>query len=154
MKTIQKDILTVDKGVIVQQVNMLGVMGAGLALQIAKKWPIVLTRYIGLLNRGFVSLGDVQLIHVSEHLFVANIFAQYGVGGTTKENSTDLNALKKGFSYLSVFSVADNPDRTIYIPHGIGCGLGGGSWNKVLPLLETYLPHAVICEYPSHSGHP
>lgn len=33
---------------ICQQVNCRGVMGAGLALQIRNKWPVVYRRYLGL----------------------------------------------------------------------------------------------------------
>ena len=41
IKYIKGDILNVTEGIIVQQVNCFGVMGAGLAKQIRDKWPSV-----------------------------------------------------------------------------------------------------------------
>jgi len=35
----------------------------------------------------------------------------------------------------------------IYIPFGIGCGLGGGDWEEVVKLLEEDATNAVICKY-------
>jgi O-acetyl-ADP-ribose deacetylase (regulator of RNase III) len=42
---INKDILSVENGIICQQVNCMGVMGAGLAKKIAQKYPIVKKEY-------------------------------------------------------------------------------------------------------------
>jgi len=39
MRVLKGDILTVKKGYVCHQVNIQGIMGAGLALQIKNKWP-------------------------------------------------------------------------------------------------------------------
>ena len=77
MKIISKDILTVESGVICQQVNCQGVMGSGLAKQIRDKWPIVYEKYKAYSNNftnDFEVLGHWQLISVSETLKVCNFF--------------------------------------------------------------------------------
>ena len=43
---IKGNILNATEGIIVQQVNCMGVMGAGLAKQIRDKWPSVYNRYL------------------------------------------------------------------------------------------------------------
>lgn len=42
---IKGNILNVTEGIIVQQVNCMGVMGAGLAKQIKDKWPNIYNDY-------------------------------------------------------------------------------------------------------------
>jgi len=45
MKIINRDLLTIESGIIAHQVNCQGKMGAGLALKIRKKYPQVYEYY-------------------------------------------------------------------------------------------------------------
>ena len=86
------DLLQQKKGILVHQVNCFK-MGAGLAEDIARKWPIVRSTYnLHLLanerNR-YNLLGSVLFIVVDEKspLIVANLFGQYNYGnGRLKRN--------------------------------------------------------------------
>lgn len=134
IKYIKGDILDVTEGIIVQQVNCFGVMGAGLAKQIRDKWPSVYNSYQ---DRVHYSPNNKDLLgmtvwnRVDTNLFVASIFGQYDYGHGVK--FTNYPALFKGIDY--VFGLAETDQITVYIPKGLGCGLAGGNWDFV----EAYL---------------
>ena len=118
VKYIKGDILNVTEGIIVQQVNCKGVMGAGLAKQIRDKWPSVYDRY---LDKVYYSpknedlLGTTAWNKVDTNLFVASIFGQYDYGHGTK--FTIYPALFKGLDY--VFGMAETDQIPVYIPKGL-----------------------------------
>ena len=148
-RTITKDILTVEHGIICHQVNCQGVMGAGLAKVISDKWPAVKEDYLARCNsvaehngtreNNYFLLGGMLETWVGETLVVTSIFGQdqYGRG----ECHTRYLALASGFSRIRARAQA----LPVYIPHGIGCGLAGGDWHVVSALIEQELPDAVIC---------
>lgn len=150
--TINKDILTVEKGVIVHSVNCLGAAG-GLAGAIARKWPKNVEEYRKHVNthkQSVTLLGSVFEVNVAHNLIVANLFGQYDIG--MKERKTEYAALIAGFKRIAdtVFYGDDKiPDYSnheyylsrlalndIYIPYKIGCGLGGADWNLVTEILH------------------
>ena len=134
IKYIKGDILDIAEGIIVQQVNCFGVMGAGLAKQIRDKWPSVYNRYQ---DRVHYSPNNEDLLgmtiwnRVDTNLFVASIFGQYDYGHGTK--FTVYPALFKGLDY--VLGMAETDQIPVYIPKGLGCGLAGGNWDFV----EAYI---------------
>ena len=147
MKTIEGNILNVEKGIIVQQVNCQGVMGSGLAKSIRDKWPIVYDRYAEYvsknINYGGLSsdlLGLTIPVTVGKGLWVYSIFGQDFFG--TDKRHTNYGALSQG---LSAFTGAACP---IYFPYLLGCGLGGGDWEVVSELIEFYVPDAIIVRLP------
>jgi hypothetical protein len=149
--TINKDILTVDKGVIVHSVNCVGVVG-GLAGAIARKWPKNAGEYRAHVKRHLpiMLLGSVFEVNVAHNIIVANLFGQNNVG--THERQTEYSALITGFKTIAgmIFYGNDKiPDyssheyynstitlQDIYIPYKIGCGLGGADWNIVEEILH------------------
>lgn len=145
MKIINKDILTVESGVIVQQVNCQGVMGSGLAKSIKDKWPIVYTEYLKFSDGwhyDFQRLGMTNLVHVSDSLTIANCFGQLNYGYDGKRY-TDYAALNDCFCFLSS-RVAEL--GTIYFPLNFGCDRGGADWKIVSKMIDFYFPNAIICK--------
>ena len=137
MKVISKDILTVESGIICQQVNAEGWMGAGLAMQIRNKWPVVYDLYRGSVPR----LGEIQTICISgiKNLWVFNLCAQRTVGiGVQIEYVHFIACLKQ---------IRERVVPT-YFPWMIGCGLAGGDWNTVIRILLDYVPDAILCVKP------
>lgn len=123
------DILESDADVICHQVNCKGVMGAGLAKQIREAWPCVYEEYKDFCDIGDAELGTIQICRIGGRA-VVNMFAQDGYG--TDRQYTDYNALRICLSNVrDIFK-----DYVIAIPHGIGCGLGGGDWNIVNTIIE------------------
>ena len=140
MKIVDGNILDVKSGIICHQVNSKGVMGAGLALAIKNKYPIVYKEYMEVYNNGDLLVGRVLHTEVSDGLYVANLCAQgmYGYGG----RFTDYEALEQCIESVRKFAI-DN-ELPIYFPFGIGCGLAGGDWDIVSGIIERIIPDATI----------
>lgn len=166
--TINKDILTVDKGVIVHSVNCIGAVG-GLAGAIARKWPKNAEEYRAHVKRQklpIMLLGRVFEVNVAHNVIVANLFGQNNVG--TRERQTEYSALIAGFKSIAstvylgndietkdfgVIGLEDvgNQLQDIYIPYKIGCGLGGADWNIVEEIInktfEKSFNDVYICKH-------
>lgn len=150
-------------GVLAHGCNALGVMGAGVALQIAKKWPKVAEEYrnicgrnrimqVKLLGRAIVCdpLAPEVLGDVTEHLamdpLIANLVTQPIPGPFARGDY-----ISKAMQELRGFN--KKAQASICMP-AIGAGLGGLSWNGVKELIvqvwtgyegtvdvfETYVP--------------
>jgi len=166
--TINKDILTVNKGVIVHSVNCIGAVG-GLAGAIARKWPKNAEEYRAHVKRQKLSimmLGSVFEVNVAHNVIVANLFGQNNVG--TKERQTEYSALIAGFKRIAITAFLGNDKETkdfgafgiedvrnqlqdIYIPYKIGCGLGGADWSIVEKIIHKCFEKSVnniyICKH-------
>lgn len=132
IQTIKKDITTVTKGIVAHGCNALGVMGAGVAYAIAKKWPLAEANYsvycrtsalheVDILGTVFpVGIGDVM---------VANCITQRSVGFDRFGNPpASLEAIRETLS--ECVTMANRYGLDLYTPQ-IGCGLGGLSWDDV-----------------------
>lgn len=121
------NLLEVKNGILCHQVNCIGVMGAGIALQIKKKWPKVYISYLDDCNLFKTDpkklLGHVQDVMVDNDLFIANCFGQItpGNGCMTDYKAWDiiLDKLKDLSNFLNL---------DLHFPWMIGCGLAGGDW--------------------------
>ncbi len=150
IETINKDILTVEGGVICQQVNCMGKMGKGIAKDIRAKWPKVYTEYqkqLTLTNENtWEMLGDSQLVEVGRgaKLFVANLFAQYDYG--TDYRRTEYGSLIRaldGLKYeLQMFRYGYLGDLDIFFPYKMGCVNGGGDWDIVGSIIRKSFAHS------------
>jgi O-acetyl-ADP-ribose deacetylase (regulator of RNase III) len=151
LNIIKKDILTLEEGIIVQQVNAIGRTGAGLSGTINAKYPEVRKHYLTAYEDNKLVLGNVLFTTITPWLhFVASIVGQQNVG--TYKVQTNFDALEKGFKEIAKFSEHNN--LKVWIPYYLGSGLGGGStqqtkqetWAKVSELIMNILPEATICK--------
>lgn len=133
------NILSVEDGIIVQQVNCMGVMGAGLAKQLRSKYPGIFPAYRDFIDREMRAasskdestlLGKAFFYQPTGSLMIANCFGQrhYGRG-----LQTDYSALERALTIVR--NTAKECGKTVAIPWGIGCGLAGGDWNKVMGII-------------------
>lgn len=163
---INKDITTIESGIIGHGVNCQGVMGSGVALAIKTKWPKVYFDYLEyyeyLVKSALVSqeaagiespqfnssslLGFVHTVCINNNLFVCNCFTQDLYGrDNSKYASTD--AIKECIGYMNAFRNRKLPDEKIYIPK-IGAGLGGLDWEtEVAPMIEKTNIDVTVCVY-------
>lgn len=144
MKHIKGNLLDLfDEGkinTIAHQVNTVGVMGKGLAKQIADRYPQVLKEYKTLCRSTEKILGFVQVLTNEDGRTILNVFSQSGYG-TTKRH-TNYAALATAFAlYLDTYKTP-----TIGIPKYFGCGLGGGDWDIVEAIFKD-LEHLYDVEF-------
>lgn len=148
LNIINKDILTVERGIIIQCCNTIGVVG-GLAKAIANKYPKNLKIYKQVLDEG-ADLGETILVKITNDLYIANLLTQSEIG--TYKVQTNLDALTQGLREVFILSKRD--ELPVFIPYFLGSGLGGGptqqtkqeTWAKVSELIMSILPKAIICK--------
>lgn len=149
MINVKGDLLYVVRGIICHQVNTRGVMGAGLALGLKRQWPQVYDDYLKAYQSNHLSLGSVvftNIVQNNPNLQVVSMCAQEKYG-RDKVCYTDYGAFRECLKKIKIWhtAIADGT-LPIYFPKGIGCGLAGGDWNVVKPLIEMKFPNAIIME--------
>ena len=122
------NILDIEQGIIAHQVNCQRVAGAGLAFQIAKKYPEWYKHFKDV--NPYLGLTDIY--NVNSKLKIASLYAQeeYGYG----KRFTNYFAFGLCLEKLRDM-IANN---IVYFPYKIGCGLGGGDWIIVKKIIEIY----------------
>ena len=130
------NILDVKSGIICHQVNCIGVMGSGFALQIKNKWPIVFEKYQEdcsvFKSSPELMLGHVLDVLVEPNLVVANCFGQtYPNRCVTMTEYPAWDIILEKLKDLSTFFSLD-----LHFPYMIGCGLAGGDWNVMSEKIE------------------
>jgi O-acetyl-ADP-ribose deacetylase (regulator of RNase III) len=127
-----QDILQTTAEALVNPVNCVGVMGAGLALQVKRAFPGNFTAYAEACARGDVRLGRVFLHDRGPD----QPGPRYIVNFPTKAHWQDQSrcpAIRAGLADL-VNVVAQKGITSIAVPK-LGCGLGGLRWEEVQPLV-------------------
>ena len=132
MKVIQKDITTVDSGVLVNGVNCQRAMGSGVARAYFTKWPQVRKQYMEIFKEAMYLGRFTPVVIVPCQLYVANCWTQefYGRDGAVY---ADYGAILASVSQAAMFARNNNLD--LYTPW-VGCGLGGLDQNQVKNILE------------------
>ena len=140
MNTIIGDILDVvseSGGVLAHQVNCRRTAGAGLALQIRRRWPVWWRRY----RDRPALLGGAHIAEVEAYIWVADLYAQRDIGRNVPQ--TDYAALRECLARLGERVDERRIDRDLlFFPWRIGCGLAGGNWMIVQPMVEAAFPDA------------
>ena len=141
---IDGDLLDVTEGIIAHQVNCYGVMGAGVALAIARRYPRVESRYRELCREVTPEalLGHAQLVlnATPEHpVEVANLFGQLTPGP-----ATDYDAVRDALSLLADTAIVIGYFGPLHVPYLMGCGIGGGDWDTYSAILCEEWPGEVI----------
>jgi O-acetyl-ADP-ribose deacetylase (regulator of RNase III) len=128
------DILNCKSGLIIHGTNCSGGFGSGIAGQIRVRFPKVLHEFQKM-PHGEVSLGKLQIVSITDDLYIGNAFTQLNFGGDGKRYaSLDAIAtvLEVALEWCTINQVALNAPK-------IGCGLGGLSWDAdVAPIFKEY----------------
>jgi len=130
--------------VIVCPVNTIGVMGRGLALEMAQRYPGVEEVYKRLCKENKIGLGRPYLIsNPRPVLFFAT--KQYWW------RPSEIAYIKAGLSYWKKMVNGKGSGLwTQFISYGwprLGCGLGGLNWTNVKPIMVDYLKDAKPYSY-------
>ena len=127
------DLLQCGCQIICHQVNLQGIMGGGLALQVAALYPNTNKTYKNYNNK---NLGAV-CISKENCFYIANCFTQ------DCEFNTDYNAIRTAFLQIIDFCKTAKI-KTIGIPFNYGCGIANGDWNKVYAIFEELFADSEI----------
>lgn len=145
---------------IVHICNDAGGWGAGFVLAVSKRWDAPETRYREWYNArepvldgepgqivmtsGRFGLGEAQLVMVQEGVAVVNMIAQAGTRTGSKGPPIRYAALEKALGLVNGYAGSFN--ATVHMPR-IGCGLAGGRWAEVEPIIEKRLGGVQVYVY-------
>ena len=138
---VDKNLLDSDADVLVCTVNMVGVMGKGLALEVKRRWPEIENSYQLAIENGDLAIGRVWASRVGD-LFDDKLILLFPTKKHWK-NPSRMSYINEGLESL-VSWISNNNIKSIAIPP-LGCGNGGLSWLEVLPRIETVMSE-VVCE--------
>ena len=124
--------------------NDIGGWGKGFVLSISKKWPEPEEHYRSWFDRDAPKLGDVQFVTVNKSTVVANMIGQHGCGWYNGIPPIRYDALAKCLE--KVAELAAKKKLSVHMPR-IGCGLAGGTWNKVEAIILDKLSNLDISVY-------
>lgn len=126
--------------------NDIGAWGSGFVMAISKKWkePEIQYRTTITRNYGRLHLGSTRLIKVEENLSVCNMIAQSGIRNLNNPHPLQYGYLALCLAHLAFY--ANYEKATIHMPR-IGCGLGGGSWDQIEPIIQKTLKDHQVFVY-------
>lgn len=155
IKIVNKDLFESKANFIVHQTNCIGIMGSGVAAQVAEKYPHVekeYSRYLKNCKKNQKNaLGTVQYVPVDnwamvmcdtinndrveaydeKYQYIVNLFGQASVGTGLQ---TDVNKMKSGFK--DIYNKAKSINASVAMPYGIGCVRGGANWEDVYRIIK------------------
>ena len=126
--------------VIVHICNDVGKQGKGFVIAISNRWKEPEQTY----KNAFQSeekpqLGDVQFVPVTDTLTVANVIGQHGVRSPRNKTAAPpirYDAVREGLSKVAQHAKTHN--SSVHMPR-IGCGLAGGKWEDIEPIIDLFL---------------
>lgn len=150
IEIIEGNLFDTDAKFICHQVNCMGEMGSGVALQMKQRFPHVYEEYKKVASSDM--LGKVQIVPVkpkyigydcgsiaipSNEQWICNFFAQDNYGYDGKQY-TSLEALEKCFRTMcwKAHERNNNFSATIAMPYKIGCDRGGADWDEVYSMMQ------------------
>lgn len=119
--------------------NDMGGWGKGFVMAVSKRWKMPEEEYRRWYKQGEnFELGEIQMVKVEADIWVCNMIGQHKIN--TNLNGTPpirYEAVRKCLEKL--YRKAQILNASIHMPR-IGCGLAGGKWEKIEPIIcETLL---------------
>ncbi|MDY0990244.1 macro domain-containing protein [Flavobacterium sp. CFBP9031] len=120
--------------IIVHVCNDIGGWGKGFVMAISKKWKTPEKQYREWFkSKNDFELGKVQFVQVEEDLWVANLIGQHKINKDENgEAPIRYHAIEEGLEAVSDFAKTNN--ASVHMPR-IGCGLAGGKWEIIEPII-------------------
>jgi O-acetyl-ADP-ribose deacetylase (regulator of RNase III) len=112
----------------------IGGWGKGFVMALSAKWKEPESEYRNWFkSQQDFKLGEVQLVKVSDDIFVANLIGQRKINKDGNGNPPiRYEAIEMGLEKISNY--AEEYNASIHMPR-IGCGLAGGKWEFIEPLI-------------------
>lgn len=129
------------KGVklIVHVCNDLGGWGKGFVSALSRRWPepeAAYRRWHRERAGNDFGLGAVQFVQVSAFVWVANLVGQRGIRRGSAGVPVRYEAIDAGLETVAARAV--ELGASVHMPR-IGCGLAGGTWSRIEPLVQQRL---------------
>jgi O-acetyl-ADP-ribose deacetylase (regulator of RNase III) len=127
--------------------NDQGGWGKGFVLAISKRWTTPESAYRKWhmdRARNDFALGAIQLVQVGSYIHVANMIGQHGMKAGSSGPPIRYDAVEQCLSKLAV--QAKELDASVHMPR-IGCGLAGGKWEFIEPIIEATLVNGGVATY-------
>lgn len=125
--------------IIVHICNDIGKWGKGFVLALSSRWPITRSQYMAWYKRDDAlpfRLGEVQFVQVEPDLWVANLIGQHGIRRRGCHVPIRYEAVAEGLTKVAI--KAQELNGSVHMPR-IGCGLAGGKWEEIEPLIDDAL---------------
>ncbi len=136
IKYVRGDATNLDPGavpiILAHVCNNKGGWGRGFVTAVSKRWKEPEIAYRKMTIRG---LGTVEFVDVDQSLCVANMIAQDGYSQQARP-ALNYPALAVCLSEVARYARIYSAD--VRMPR-IGCGLGGGDWNRVEVIIQREL---------------
>lgn len=119
--------------------NDLGGWGKGFVLAISRRWPepeAAYRRWHRERARNDFGLGAAQFVRAGPYVWVANMVGQRGMRTGSKGVPVRYEAIDAALA--SVGDKAVELGASVHMPR-IGCGLAGGQWSRIEPLISERL---------------
>lgn len=126
--------------------NDVGAWGAGFVMALSATWPQPERAYRRWHRDSAVekhsidwppfTLGEVIFVPVTDKIIVANMIAQMGVPGPDHK-PVRYDALEQCLAQVNSWAL-ESDRSSVHMPR-IGCGLGGGKWEEIEPIIERTL---------------
>lgn len=124
------------KKIICHICNDVGGWGAGFVLAISKRWKEPEQAYrTWYRSKDNFQLGEIQLVPVGEDITVANMIGQRDIRPSPEGPPIRYDAVRMCLEKLAATMEADT---SVHMPR-IGCGLAGGKWGKIEPIIASEL---------------
>jgi O-acetyl-ADP-ribose deacetylase (regulator of RNase III) len=126
-------------GIIAHVCNDVGAWGKGFVLALSRRWPEpaqVYKQWHRERDANDFGLGAVQFVRVGEEICVANMIAQHGIRPSQGVPPIRYEALDHCLE--TVAKKASELGASIHMPR-IGCGLAGGEWGRIEPIIVQRL---------------
>ncbi|MCM2422465.1 macro domain-containing protein [Streptomyces sp. RKAG293] len=130
--------------VIAHVCNDLGGWGKGFVLAVSRRWPEPERQYRRWHRERAANdfgLGAVQMVRVDRLVWVANMVGQRGMRTGSKGVPVRYEAIDAALERLA--GEAAGLGASVHMPR-IGCGLAGGRWERIEPLVQARLADRAV----------
>lgn len=119
--------------------NDRGGWGKGFVVAISKRWPEpeeAYRKWHQEQSQNDFALGSVQFVQIDKYIWVANMVGQHGM--TAQRGTPPIRYEAVDECLEKVSEKAKELRASVHMPR-IGCGLAGGKWEEIEPIIKRRL---------------
>jgi O-acetyl-ADP-ribose deacetylase (regulator of RNase III) len=133
-----------ERAIVAHVCNDQGAWGKGFVTALSRQWKKPELDYHQARKQHGLYLGDIQMVHIHNEIWVCNMIAQSGLRSPQNKVPLRYEALRTCLMFLEREATERGLD--VHMPK-IGTGLAGGDWRKIEPMIDQYLSSVHVCVY-------